>query len=237
MRSGSVILGLDAAGLSISVAVALGETVRATQCHALPHGQAEALLPMVDAVMRAAGLSPESIEIIALTVGPGSFTGIRAGLAAARGIALATGAALIGVTGFEAVAALPAPRGDPDFLLIALESRREDLYLQLFDQDQRPLADPSAVMPADLERWVEMAIGTAGLTIAGDAAGRAAAALAHRASTSVSEPSGPDAVAAIRAASRRRRLGVPDCPARPFYLRPPDVTVAGPPRSGRHSAP
>ena len=67
------------------------------------HGQAEALLPMVDACMREAGQVPAAIDLVAVTVGPGSFTGIRVGLAAARGMALATGAQLIGVTSFEAV--------------------------------------------------------------------------------------------------------------------------------------
>ena len=109
-------------------------------------------------------------------MGPGSFTGIRVGLAAARGIALAPGARLIGVTSFEAVAAGPPGQRSsiPAFLLVALESRREDLFIQLFDRRRNPVGEPAAVMPAALREVVNAAIGAAPLLIAGDAAHRAA---------------------------------------------------------------
>src|SRR6266851_9911888 len=92
-----VILALDSAGLACSVAVALGDRVLGAERIEGMHGQAEALLPMVDRAMRKAGLPPAALDLVAATVGPGSFTGIRVGLAAARAIALATGARLIGV--------------------------------------------------------------------------------------------------------------------------------------------
>jgi len=65
--------------------------IAAEQC-ANARGQAERLLPIVDAVMRKSGLSAPALDIVGATIGPGSFTGIRIGLAAVRGIALATGA-------------------------------------------------------------------------------------------------------------------------------------------------
>ena len=91
---------------------------------------------MVDAVMRQAGVRPAALDCVAATCGPGSFTGIRVGLAAAHGIALAAGARLIGVSSFGAAA---AGAGQPDsslpgFLLVALESRRDELFIQLFDR-------------------------------------------------------------------------------------------------------
>src|SRR5438128_6462839 len=131
-RLQSIVLALDSAGSACSAVVAAGDTVLAADHIASLHGQAEALMPMVDAAMRKAGLPPAAIDLIAATVGPGSFTGIRVGLAAARGIALAANAPLIGVSSFEAVAAMS---GEPSrihscFLLVALESRREDLFVQ-----------------------------------------------------------------------------------------------------------
>src|SRR5207237_966442 len=128
-----VVLAFDSTGSGCSVVVALGATVLVAESDAAMHGQAEKLLPMVDSVMRRAGLPASALDIIGVTVGPGSFTGIRIGLAAARGIAHVTGARVIGVTGFEAVAAGLARGSLRHYLLIALESRREDLYVQLYD--------------------------------------------------------------------------------------------------------
>src|SRR5437588_1487547 len=99
-----VALAFDSAGLTCSVAVSLGEEVVAEEQVGTMHGQAEALLPLVDRAMRKAGQMPAALDLVVATVGPGSFTGIRVGLAAAHGIALATGARLIGVTSFDAVA-------------------------------------------------------------------------------------------------------------------------------------
>ena len=99
------------------------------------HGQAEALFPMVDDVVREAGLTPSALDVVAVTTGPGSFTGIRVGIAAARGIALAVDLPLIGVTSFEAVTkTLSSDARTGRCLLVALESRRADLYVQFFDR-------------------------------------------------------------------------------------------------------
>jgi tRNA threonylcarbamoyladenosine biosynthesis protein TsaB len=219
---GPVMLAIAAAGLATSVAVVAGDRVLAVREHRKPHGQAEALLPLIDAAMREAGLPPAAIETIAVEIGPGSFTGIRAGLAAARGIALVTGSRLAGVTGFEAVVAT-APAGP---LLVALESRREDLFVQMFDAAREALAAPAAIVPAALAAWVENVAGAMPTAVAGDAAERAAAAL--RPLPLLLLPANPDpaAVQIAQAARGRRERGAPDLPARPFYLRPPDVTPA-----------
>src|SRR5258708_19583473 len=105
--SGPVILAIDSAGLACSVVVAVGDTILSTERVETRHSQAEALMPMVDAAMRKAGLPPAALDLVAATVGPGSFTGIRVGLAAARGIALATGAHLAGATPSDAVPPTP----------------------------------------------------------------------------------------------------------------------------------
>jgi tRNA threonylcarbamoyladenosine biosynthesis protein TsaB len=213
-----VILAFDSAGLGASVAVAIGERVLAEEHDALPHGQAERLLPMIDQAIRRAGQRPDSLAIVAVTTGPGSFTGIRVGLAAARGIALATGARLIGVTGFAATAALAASN---DFLLVALESRREDLYVQLFDAAARPIGEAQAMLPSQLAGIVA-GIGEAPLSIAGDAARRAAEALAGRPRTGLAETPPATALGVVRAALRH---GPEPAAVRPLYLRPPDVTL------------
>ena len=222
-----VALALDSAGLACSVAVSLGEEVVAEERIDTMHGQAEALLPLVDKAMREAGQVPAALDLVVATVGPGSFTGIRAGIAAARGIALATGARLIGVTSFDAVA-VRAARSDcweTRFLLIALESRREDLYVQFFDRHGGAIREPAAIMPFLFREAVAATIGANPLLVAGDAAQRAAAALAQRRDTAVLEDSAPGAVGTLRAGLRRLRLGKAADAPRPLYLRPPDVTL------------
>jgi tRNA threonylcarbamoyladenosine biosynthesis protein TsaB len=220
-----VILALDSAGAACSAAVAVGERLLSAVRVDSQHGQAERLLPMVDSAMREAQLPPAAIDLVVTTVGPGSFTGIRVALAAARGIALATGARLIGVTSFAAVAAgvaQPSHIGAP-FILIAIESRREDLFVQIFDRRQTPLGPPAAMLPVALGEVVNAITGAAPLLIAGDAAQRAARVLAGHTGTTILEQGVPEAVGALRAALRLPPLDGADT-ARPLYLRPPDVT-------------
>ena len=222
-----VALAVDSAGLACSVAVSLGEEVLAEQRIDTMHGQAEVLLPLVDKVMREAGQAPAALDLVVATVGPGSFTGIRAGLAAARGIALATGARLLGVTSFDAVAVGAAQSNWPEtrFLLVALESRREELYVQFFDPHGDALREPAAIMPFMFREAVAATIGANPLLVAGDAALRAASGLAQRPDTAVLEDSAPGAVGTLRAGLRRLRLGKAVDAPRPLYLRPPDVTL------------
>jgi tRNA threonylcarbamoyladenosine biosynthesis protein TsaB len=183
---------------------------------------------MIDDAVRRASLLPSAIDLIGTTVGPGSFTGIRVSLSAARGIALATRAQLIGVTGFEAVATdlVPPVNTNGSFLLIALESRREDLFIQIFNPAGRPLLEARAVMPALLSAMLSDAIGDAPVLVAGDAAERALSALSQRPGAIALEPSAPDATGVLRAVVARWRAGKRNGePPLPLYLRAPDVTM------------
>src|SRR5438270_563242 len=132
-----ILLAIETAGSRCSAAVTRGERILASVSQALRHGHGEALLPIVDRAMSEAEIKPSQLTMVAVAIGPGGFTGIRVGLAAAQGIALATGARLLGVTGFAAVAQALRRTGPGDAvpganLLVALDSRRDDLYVQLF---------------------------------------------------------------------------------------------------------
>ncbi len=192
----------------------------------MPHGQAEALLPMVERAMGAARLAASTLDLITVTTGPGSFTGIRVGLAAANGVALGLGVPLFGVTSFEAGAAACEAVTTERFLLVALDSRRADLYIQLFDPARHALGSPAAVPPEALTEIVTAAAGSRPLAVTGDAAARATAALAGRDCPSLVIDGEPPAVGAVRVALGRWRRGERGGPARPLYLRPPDVTLA-----------
>jgi tRNA threonylcarbamoyladenosine biosynthesis protein TsaB len=211
-----LVLAFDTAGSACSVALGRGETLLGHERREMRHGHAEELLPMVDRVVEAAAFSPTAIEIIAVSVGPGGFTGIRAGLAAAHGLALALDARLVGVTSFAAVAAL-IPSGATG-LLVALDSRRADFYVQLFDAAGAACSEPAAIPPEELAACLS----GAALRVAGDAAQAAAAALPARAEIEIVPNSAPDAIGVLAAV--RRWPALADPAARPLYLRAPDVS-------------
>jgi tRNA threonylcarbamoyladenosine biosynthesis protein TsaB len=206
--------------------VTAAESLLALRTREAWHGQAEALLPMVDAAMREAALPVSALDFVAATVGPGSFTGIRAGLAAAQGIAVASRLPLIGVTGFAAVAAIGGAEGGDDgrFLLVAIESRRTELFVQAL-LGGRPVGEPEAVPPEALGEWIARRCGEGHIVVAGDAAHRAAAILAGRPRTDFAEPRTAIAVGVARAALARWRRGERGGAAQPLYLRSPDVTL------------
>ena len=103
------LLALDCAGLACSVALWRDGAIVAERTREMARGHAEALMPMLGEVMAAADERLDALDRLAVTVGPGSFTGIRVGLAAARGLALAIGCPLIGVGTLAALAELGKP--------------------------------------------------------------------------------------------------------------------------------
>lgn len=224
-----ITLGLDTATSACACALWSASEARAVAVRAeeMQRGQAERLVPLVQDTLKAAGLGFGDIARIAVTVGPGTFTGLRIGLAAARGFALAAGCPLIGVTSLEvAVVGLSA-----DFAgcqsLAAIESRREELFLQPFAADGKPLADPVDMSPANLPLLAAGWFTPAPLVIVGDAAERAAAALGgwvHGIRVVVTH-GGNEALAGARIAAAIDAAGIASRPADPLYIRPPDVTL------------
>lgn len=223
------ILALDTAAAACSVALWRDGGVPARRSAAMARGHAEALMPMVLEVLGEGGFT--GLDLIAVTVGPGAFTGLRIGLAAARGMALAGGLPCLGVTSLEAVArAVGDLDGGAGPLLVALESKRADLYVQVFGPDLEPLDSPRAVLPEDLAGLAGLVPGER-VAVAGDAAGRAAEALGEAGVAAVlsAAPGIPDAAVVAAIAAGRWRPGAPLAPPSPLYLRPPDAIV---PRHG-----
>ena len=112
----------------------------------MERGHQEALAPLVAEVMRDAGLAFDRLDRVAVTIGPGSFTGLRVGLAFAKGLALALDIPCIGVGTLEALAA-----GRTGFIASVIDARRDQIYLQCFDgaeslmaPDSLPLAEAAA---------------------------------------------------------------------------------------------
>lgn len=139
------LLGLDTSTEACSVALLAEGSVIAQRFEHRERGHAERLVPMVLEVMREAGRGFESLDAIAVTIGPGSFTGVRVGLAAARGFALASGRPLIGLGTLDVLAtAVPPAERDGRAVLAVLTALPGHVYAQAFEGDLSPLCDPLA---------------------------------------------------------------------------------------------
>src|ERR1700741_942833 len=148
MAAFETVLALDSSGAACSTALWRRGTVVAPRYREMARGHAEALIPMLAETMAEAGDSLRSLDAVAVTVGPGAFTGIRIGLATARGIGLAAGIPVIGVTTFAAVAgANPRAGRGAAGLLVRLDSRRGDVFAQLFSSDLTPAQPPAILAP------------------------------------------------------------------------------------------
>ncbi len=147
----SAVLALDAATEACSSAVVVGDVELASRFEPLKRGHAERLMPMIETVMAEAGLDYSALGAIATTIGPGSFTGVRVGLATARGISLAAALPLVGVTTLEALAvAVPPEERQGHRILAALDALRGQIYAQWFDAAGLPLSLPMAAAAAQV---------------------------------------------------------------------------------------
>lgn len=113
---------------------------------AMTAGHAEHLLPMIDTVMTEAGIRFPDIERIAVSIGPGTFTGVRTGIAAARALALAAGKPVVGMTSLSLMLhtalAQPDERLAARPLAVAVDARRGEVYLQRFDRSGAATGEP-----------------------------------------------------------------------------------------------
>lgn len=149
------ILAFDCSTAHLSAAVLHDATVVA-RLHGPPRtGAAEDLAPMIEAVLRQARTEVGACDRIGVTVGPGHFTGLRVGLATARGLGLATGKTVIGVSTLQ-VLATAAARANPGAwpILASVDSRRAEPYFQIFDARAEPSTDPVASLPDGFARTV-----------------------------------------------------------------------------------
>jgi tRNA threonylcarbamoyladenosine biosynthesis protein TsaB len=203
------ILALDTAGAACSVAACIGHAVVAARHEPMPTGQAERIVPMLAEVMAEARWAWEAVELIVPTLGPGTFTGIRAGLAAARGLALAADRPALGVSTLEAMAAAAGPGP----CLCLLRGRGATVFAQRFAVAGEPKGPPAAMALPDA---LALAAGDDRIVVEHAAPVAAASAL----------PVAVDAAAAARAALARIGRGErpgPGSQLHPLYLREADA--------------
>jgi tRNA threonylcarbamoyl adenosine modification protein YeaZ len=194
--------------------------MRAQESLPMKRGHAEALMPLIARVMKTADVPFTALDRIAVTTGPGSFTGLRVGLSAARGLALATHKPAVGVTTLSAYAAPVVTDDRAHAVISAIDARHDHVYFQVVGGDGGELIAPQVAA-------IDVALAAARFG-APHLVGNAATLLAERwprdaeAPVAVDTQPAPDIawVAWLGAAAD------PDLsPARPFYLKAPDVKV------------
>ena len=121
----------------------------AQESQAMKRGHAEALMPLIARVMKASGIAFAALDRIAVTTGPGSFTGLRVGLSAARGIALAASKPVVGLTTLTAYAAPVVSENGEHPVISAIDARHDHVYFQVVSGDGSSLVQPSVAPIAE----------------------------------------------------------------------------------------
>ena len=215
-----LVLAIDTALDACAAAVLDTDSTKiiAQESQAMKRGHAEALMPLIARVMKAADIAFTSLDRVAVTRGPGSFTGLRVGLSAARGIALAAGKPVVGLTTLTAYAAPFVSENSEQPIISAIDARHDHVYFQVVSGDGGSLIKPKV---APIAEALEAArFGAPHLV------GNAAKILADRWPSDASPPfkvdvqPAPDIswVAWLGAA-----VNPETAPASPYYLRAPDA--------------
>jgi tRNA threonylcarbamoyladenosine biosynthesis protein TsaB len=192
----------------------------AQESQAMKRGHAETLMPLIGRVIKQAGIAFAALDRIAVTTGPGSFTGLRVGLSAARGIGLAANKPVVGLTTLTAYAAPVVAQNAGRPVLSAIDARHDQVYFQLVSGDGGSLIRARI---APIEEALEASrFGEAHLV------GNAARILAERWPADAPPPFKVDTQAApdIGWLAWLGAAVSPDtAPARPYYLRAPDAKL------------
>ena len=225
-----LLLALETATDVCSAALHDGRRVIADASVRLPRSHAARLAPMVAGLLAHVGAEAGDLNAVAVSAGPGSYTGLRIGASTAKGLAYTADAALVAVPSLEAMARAAWPAAGFDPILAAFPSRRGEVYAARFRPEAAglaPLGEAAALVLDEAAGW---GLPDEPLTLVGPAAGTVEEALAHaghrRSRVFDAEPS---AVHVAALGAERLEMGRTENVAawEPFYLK---AFVAGPPR-------
>ena len=212
------ILAADTALGACSVAVLYGEKVLAHRFELMERGHAEALAPMAEAAMAESGLSFAALERLAVTAGPGTFTGQRVGLAFMRGLRIALKVPLVGVTTLAAIAHQAMAELGATRAAALHDAKRDEVYVEIC-----PGLVPTLLTRGDALEALAGAAGGGRLALAGTAAADFLAPLrVRKIDAALSTVRHPDALWVARLG---QVAAAPDGPPRPLYLRAPDARL------------
>jgi tRNA threonylcarbamoyl adenosine modification protein YeaZ/ribosomal-protein-alanine acetyltransferase len=209
------ILALDTSMAACSACVydAGASKVLASQVACMDRGQAEVLAPMVHEVMQAAGIAYSSLARVVVTIGPGTFTGVRIGLSFARGLGVALSIPVVGINSLAAIACNETSGAHP--IVVASDARGNDIYVATFDVGGHELTPPAIVRLADIHDVLPRDV----CHILGSGADAVLTRAAHIRSTAGDLPIAANFV------GYAAKLHPTDAAPEPLYLRPPDVKL------------
>jgi len=215
------VLALDAAMARCSAAIVINRQPIAVRQEDAVRGHAALLPVMAEAVLDASGVRASVLDLVAVTIGPGSFTGIRAGLALAHGIGCAAGIPIVGVTVGEAFADSLPHLGDRQ-LWSVIDSKRRRVFLERVD----------GVIAVSLD---DLPVPSGRIAVAGDAASVVASTLAARDADVMLTDARLPMARHIAVVGEQRFAGqLPARPALPLYVDPPEARL---PAGGLRPAP
>jgi tRNA threonylcarbamoyladenosine biosynthesis protein TsaB len=222
------IIAFDTTMDACSVAVCTDDHVIARRHEYFSNGHAEQLMPTIQSVLAEADTGYGEIDLIAVTVGPGKFTGIRVGLSAARGIALTTGVSVVGVSTLDVIAEGARARSSFDresTIMVIHNAFRDELFCQMVPFGAAVSSTPPFVVAlADAVSLLPLGPVTvvgSGVSILKDQI------ISVRSDVTISDaPNFPDAADLARIGDRIARHGqIEKWPPEPIYIRAPDARV------------
>lgn len=223
-----IVLGIESATELAGVAIGDGDGPRAVAFVTGLRRHGETLAPMVAHVLAQAELSLSDVEAVAVDIGPGLFTGLRVGIATAKGFAQGIGIGMIGVTSLELLAHGAFDAGWPGPVLAAVDGRRGEVFAATYrpgaDREPLEVAPPRRFSPEDLRD--ELAARSAREVLAvGDGARRYAALISDVRGVHLAGPSLAAPLPASLVAMASQRLTVSPSAIRPLYLRDADAAI------------
>jgi tRNA threonylcarbamoyladenosine biosynthesis protein TsaB len=218
------VLGIETSTRRGSVAIADDGEILTSFAHDELNAHAERVLGLVERALAEAGLTRASLDRIAVGVGPGSFTGLRVGIALAEGIALGLDRPLIGVGSLWAMASA-VPADDRRTRVAVLDARRGELFIAAYTADGAEVLAPTALAPAAARELVERTLGTREVALVGESANALGDAFSVLRAPEHDLPSA-GAIAKLAAA-----LDPAVARAEPVYVRGPGATLPNLPPS------
>ena len=200
-----------------------GGRVTAAKAEDMARGQAERLMTLAREVMEDAGVAPADLTAVAVCIGPGNFTGVRIGVGAARGLALALSCPAIGVGRLDALAA-EAMEGGADRALVAVGTRRDEICAQAFAAGPfgpEPLTEPALGAPEAVAAVMARLLSAAPPAVAAGAGAETLAAPFGAAVGRLAQSPSPGTIARLARLTLASGRTIPR-PA-PIYLRPADA--------------
>jgi tRNA threonylcarbamoyladenosine biosynthesis protein TsaB len=211
-----------------SIALFEGGELVAEDSHRVSNAHGESLMPLVDALFTRAGWRPADVARWAVGVGPGSFTGVRIAMATAKGIVLATGAELVGVTSLYALAhGLTGPA-----VASLVAAGKGELFVQLRRGEVLAM-EPAHVRTGDVGARILALLGSDALVVAGEASAQVDwSALGARVTFAREPPHDLPRATAVGRIAMTRQAGDADA-LEAVYVRPPEITMPKSPAGGR----